>query len=291
MIIVKIIGGLGNQLFQYALGRSIQINNKCLVKYDVSDFPNYKNRQFLLDKLNVQLEIASSEDLSLFTPSKLTVLIQKYLRINKRGLSNNVYQETERRYDPKVLAFSKNIYLAGHWTTEKYFKNIRDELINELKPVEKLNSDNLCVLEDIYKNNSISIHVRRGDYVSNPAAEKRFALCGIDYYTNAIELMNKKITNPKYFLFSDDVNWVKNNFPNNENFKVVDVNNSMHACSDLYLMSQCDHNITANSTFSWWGAWLNDNEKKIVVVPKRWYKNKKNQQYTKDIIPIEWIQF
>jgi hypothetical protein len=148
---------------------------------------------------------------------------------------------------------------------------------------------NLIITNEIKNSNSISIHIRRGDYVSNQHTNDIHGLCSLDYFYKSVQYMNSKIYNPIYFIFSDDMDWVKKNF-NTENLKYKFIETNMNQNHlDLILMSYCKHNIISNSSFSWWGAWLNININKIVIAPKIWFANKKMNNLISDLIPNNWI--
>jgi len=179
-----------------------------------------------------------------------------------------------------------NCYYDGYWQSEKYFKSIEGVLRTELEYKAVLNDENALLLHDIISNESISVHIRRGDYLSVKVNSKLFSTCSIDYYMHAVNYFLNKYSNSVFYIFSDDIDWAKSNFIG-DRFRIID-NNFDNPEIDLYLMSKCKHNIIANSSFSWWGAWLNSNPNKIVFAPQSWYKNKLNES-TKDLIPSDWI--
>lgn len=189
------------------------------------------------------------------------------------------------KYDEKVLKKTNEIhYITGCSHSEKYFLEIKKRLI-KLYQFDTIDNKNKSILELILKTNSVSIHVRRGDYLSDPALGN---LISKQYYIDAINYIKNKVNNPTYFIFSNDIEWCRQNL-DLENCYYIDWNKGKESYRDMQLMSLCKHNIIPNSSFSWWGAWLNNNLEKIVVAPQRWI-NPKVQQSDIDIVPETWIK-
>ena len=175
--------------------------------------------------------------------------------------------------------------MDGYWQSEKYFKNIKDEIIKSFTPIHDISEKAKQYIKEIENSNSVSLHVRRGDYVDNTMFKgSGLTITEMPYYKDAIEFINSKVENPKFFIFSDDIAWCKENFEFLEDKTFIDDTKS--AIDDMVLMSRCEHNIIANSTFSWWGAWLNRNKNKIVIAPKVWYKT----NHELHLAPKEWIK-
>lgn len=267
MVVVKISDGLGNQLFQYALGRSIALKRNETLKLDISSFnKNYKLRDYMLEKFNIE-----SSDLTRIEQIKYKV-IYRYIRsiMNKTDILNplfsNIYKDKiDYKYDKNVFETNSN-YFSGYWQDYRYFNDIRSKLIKELTLKEKLNDINQATLINIKNTNSVSIHVRRGDYLNIEGQE----VCDLEYYKKSIDYIKYHVIDPTFFIFSDDMTWVKQNILI-ENIYYVDFN-SKNPEFDVELMKNCQHNIIANSTFSWWAAWLNNNNTKIVIEPLEWKK-------------------
>jgi len=275
MIIVKLIGGLGNQIFQYALGRNLAEKNKAELKLDVSGFETYKKHKYSLNHFNIIENIATAQEVSRYKKYDAQTKIGKLFNLieSLKPLKSRTYIKEPHYYGyfPKILNLKGGIYLDGFWQSEKYFKDIENILRDEFTIKEKL-EDNL--LNAIISTNSVSIHVRRTDYVTNPGANKIHGVCGLDYYNNAIVKITNLVKTPHFFVFSDDIEWSKNNIK--INFPITFVEHGADKnYEDLTLMSLCKHNIIANSSFSWWGAWLNNNPNKIVIAPKKWLNNNK----------------
>lgn len=289
MIITKLIGGLGNQMFQYAAGKALALRHNTSVKVDDSFLKKPAQgidtqRYFELDIFEEYVLIASLNE------------TEKYLK----RINNKFFRELQRRlpflfkslravesgssYHVDFEHYPENTYLDGFWQSELYFSKYENEIRNLFifkKDIINRNTDLVSKINTAQ--NSVSIHVRRGDYVKNPEANKFHGLCSLDYYSEAIKLITDKVSNVSLFVFSDDIPWCKENFKFNLPIEFIETNNPH---SDLFLMTQCKHNIIANSSFSWWGAWLNNNANKIVIAPNRWFANK--DVNTKDLIPSSW---
>ena len=178
-------------------------------------------------------------------------------------------------------------YMSGYWQSENYFESNRSILINDFSFRIPLNARNADALRLISSSNSVSIHIRRGDYLHNANAKATHGLCSLEYYHKAIRLIKATIGKPRFFIFSDDMLWVKAHLEPEEDCIFVDWNFGVDSYNDMRLMSLCKHNIIANSSFSWWGAWLNRNPDKVIIAPKRWFAGKINDS---NIIPSSWIR-
>lgn len=269
MIITKIYGGLGNQLFQYAVGRCLSEQKNTPFFLDVSKFEKYKLRGYNLGEFNICESFVDqnvSKKYSFFESNKLNNLYNK-LMFNKGYIREKTFEFDEELFNVKY----DNIYLEGYWQNEKYFSSIKNILRYEFTLKNQL-SDNAKGIENLIckTSNSISVHIRKTDFLKKEN-KKIFADLTASYYTNAILKIKEHFESAHFFVFSDDFLWVKNNIRFDFPTTYVDSNNPAH--EDLYLMSLCNHNIIANSTFSWWGAWLNDNKEKMVIAPKNWFSN------------------
>ncbi|TSJ40297.1 alpha-1,2-fucosyltransferase [Mucilaginibacter corticis] len=294
MIVVKIVGGLGNQLFQYSFGKAIEAHTGLQVYYDVDDFNGkYTLHKISLQHFNVNIHKASIKDIqqlsSIYNKAKY-----KLYRITKGGVINkkalNLYREEGTLYDADVFSLSyDNIYFDGYWQSEKYFRSIRKLLQQELIITTAPSQANQAVIDKINSCNAVSLHIRRGDYVTNIVSNEIYSTCSLGYYELAFNYISEKVSNPIFFIFSDDINWAKNNLDSKYQMEFVDLNDADHNYEDMRLMSYCKHNIIANSTFSWWGAWLNNNDNKIVVAPKKWFNI--DSRSSVDLIPESWIVF
>jgi len=292
MIIVKLSGGLGNQLFQYSFGRYLSLKYDTELKFDVQlniEASDFTPRLLGLSSYKVDLNFATSNEIKkykIFNEGYLSILerkiIQKIPFLNKKMIIEKPFKviNKENLYN--------DCYYEGYWQSEYYFESIKDIIRHDFRLNFDLNEANKVIANDISDSFSVSLHIRRGDYLSVNSNAKIFSICSLKYYQDAINFFKNKYETPFFYIFSDDILWAKENFVG-ENFVIVDINQD-DPHSDMYLMSQCKHNIIANSSFSWWGAWLNHNENKIVVVPKHWYRDvDKNANAVFSLIPENWL--
>ncbi|MBI3631991.1 MAG: alpha-1,2-fucosyltransferase [Candidatus Vogelbacteria bacterium] len=300
MIIVKISHGLGNQLFQYALGRYLSIKNKTDLFLDTSFYTTINKsetpRTYSLDNFKIIGKLSSAaEMLNIGIPNVSNTtfvekLKRKLLRMSERTKplrDRKFIIEPYFQFCPEIFEINDNCYLSGNWQSEKYFKKIEDVLRKELT---LKNIPTFLTKEWLQKTatcNSISIHIRRGDYIQKTNTNKIHGTCEAEYYENAVKLISKTINKPEFFIFSDDIDWAKKNLRINYPIHLVS-DNEILDYEELIIMSNCKHNITANSSFSWWGAWLNNNRNKITIAPKKWFQVEEID--TKDLIPSSWIR-
>ena len=286
MVISRLIGGLGNQMFQYAAGRSLAIANNCELKLDVSGYKNYTlHNGYELNLFKIQAGIATDVEISDFVKSRsrLSSFISKKLKLkNKSHLI-----EKNFGYDSSFFEIKRFVYIDGYWQSYQYFESIKSQLKLELTPATPLSGLNLTISKQIANCNSVSLHIRRGDYVNNLEANKTHGFIGIEYYNKAISLIHEQVLHPHFFVFSDDIAWARENLGLIVNVIFVDHNQGRTSFEDMRLMSLCQHHIIANSSFSWWGAWLNTSPNKIVIAPKQWFAN---MQDTSDLMPENWLK-
>jgi hypothetical protein len=291
MVIIKVTGGLGNQLFQFAMGVAIEETLGFQVKYDLCEYKFGGYRKFDLDKFVCDLKIATGVEIernnNVFQKIKFKIFQFLGFPFGLKGLK--YYLERNFQYDEKVFDLEDDIYLSGYWQSEKYFLNHRIEILERIKISDSDSPQNMTYLRQIRTSNSVSIHVRRGDYISNSQTNSIYASCDLGYYEKAIQFLSSQLEDLTFFVFSDDMEWVTTNFSKFDRMIFVNVNLGDTAFEDLKLMSNCKHNIIANSTFSWWAAWLNQNSNKIVITPKVWYKNLYDNNL--EIVPNTWLKF
>lgn len=276
MIIVNLIGGLGNQLFQYAAGRALSAHLGVPLKFDVSWFKNSTNRKYLLNNFNIKGEIASQKEIEKLNPEGLKKLFFK----------NHVFIEPSHDYYVDFFNLPDNTYLDGdgHWQSYRYFEKIESIIRKDITLKNPLPESGNELAQKINQSNSVSVHIRRADYLA-PKNLKLIGLCTPEYYKDAIKLINQKVKNPQFFVFSDDLEWSKT-LPFGVNTTYVDSSLGLKDYEEFMVMSKCKHNILANSTFSWWAGWLNNNPNKIIVAPKNWFISRD----TSDLIPTSWKQ-
>lgn len=297
MIITKLNGGLGNQMFQYAIGYNLAKYYNTILKIEISNLgnknlnENHTPRLLELDIFNIKLKIASeNETLSLIhkKPNSLNKLKYKFLKVKPHlFFKYTLYQENPFEFISEIYNHSSDLYLEGYWQNELYFKNISEEIRRIFSFKNKPNEFNQNLISHIQNSNSISVHIRRGDYIKNCNINKVHGVCSIEYYLQAIRYIKNKINNPIFYFFSDDIQWVKGNFNITAEHYFISQNNNENSFEDLRLMSYCKHNIIANSSYSWWGAWLNNNSKKIVIAPKIWMNNPIVE--SNKFLPNDWV--
>lgn len=271
MIIVKLLGGVGNQLFQYASARAISIRAGLEFKLDITEFDDYKLRKYELGNFNIQENIASV--------SEIVCMLKR-----KRLFQQNYFKEKNSKFMPELLKIKHPAYLEGYFQSEKYFKDIEQIIRQELtfKDLDLIQNKNSLELR---QQNSVSIHVRCGDYINDSENAKIYNICTMQYYQRAIKYIQEHVENPVFYVFSDDIAWVVKNFKPDVEVKVL---NTANWQDDFYFMQNCKHNIIANSSFSWWSAWLNQNPDKIVIAPDKWF-NVSKLNY-KSIVPNDWAK-
>lgn len=281
MIIIKIKGGLGNQLFQYAAGRAVALHHKLPLKLDLTIFETDKSHNgYRLDQFAIQAGIATENEVADLKGGN-NVLISALRKVGLVKRKSYFKEKGSSYFDERVFKYNF-IYLDGYWQNELYFSDIRELLLRELSPISSMNDLGCAYLECIKKSNSVSLHVRRGDYLKL----KNIGLLDVDYYMTAVDYIRKNIEKPTFYIFSDDLEWCKNSLGFLEDCIYVD--RTQTEIDDLILMSFCRHNIIANSSFSWWGAWLNQNPKKTVIAPKGWLLNDPGSS---NVILSEWVKF
>lgn len=289
MIIVRLFGGLGNQLFQYAAGRRLSRMHDTTLKLDVSHFQYDKLRSYELEPFSIQQEFATAEEIMELKGTAKRGLDRIAFSVGQKlrpYYHRSIFREARSgRLDPNILKTCKNVYLDGYWQSEKYFVNIKDVIRREFVVKYELDDQNREMANKIAGTESVSIHVRRGDYVSD--LRTNMPVCGLDYYERCVKLISKTVSDAHFYVFSDDRDWIVENLPFDHATTFVTHNDVNKGYEDLRLMSMCKHNIIANSSFSWWGAWLNPNVNKIVLAPRKWHKDESID--THDLLPEGWI--
>ncbi|MHB8117593.1 MAG: alpha-1,2-fucosyltransferase [Methanothrix sp.] len=280
-------GGLGNQLFQYAMARRLALINDVPLKLDISEFENDNLRNYALGNFNIVENIASpSERAKLLKTNNIASKIMLHIGKLKPYYRRSYIKERFFHFDPNILKVSHDVYLEGYWQSEKYFKDIEDVIRYEFRVKPDQDEANKAMAQNIMSKEAVSIHIRRGDYVTDPKTNKFHGTCSLGYYLNGIEKIADLISNPHFFIFSDDHQWIQDNLKIEYPATFVTHNGAGKDYEDLRLMTLCNHHIIANSSFSWWGAWLCENEKKMVFAPVKWFNA--SEFDTKDLIPASW---
>lgn len=291
IIITQLTGGLGNQLFQYAVAKTIALNNGVPMKMDLSFFKDYKWHEYSLAPFNIDENFATLEECMALLEPKFS-FIDKVIR--KIGASNKpIHYKLEEKgfaFDSTILEEKPSKYMIGYWQSEKFFEPIKEIIQKDFQVKIPPSQENKKILDIILESQSICIHIRRGNYVSDETINNFHGTCSMEYYNAAISYMKSKIVNPKFFVFSNDITWSKEHLDFEGDKVFVDLNDDKTDYEDLRLMQNCKHQIIANSTFSWWAAWLNENPEKIVIAPKQWFANEEMQAQTQDLIPESWIR-
>ena len=293
MIIVQISGGLGNQLFQYAFGRALSLKYNKSLAFNIDSFKWDKLRKFELDSFLLNLKIVDCNIIDKTVKRKILISDKiMYFFLNKKipYYKSSIIKEQSFLFDKNHIKFrTENVYYKGYWQSENYFIEFKDIIISELRNFNLLNQKSQTVLNKLKLiKNTVSIHFRRGDYISNNETNAYHGTCSLDYYFEAIKRIQNQIENPYFFIFSDDKMYIKEIFKNHTNYSIIE--NIPTDYEELVIMSACDHHIIANSSFSWWGAWLNPSKNKIVIAPKKWFSNETMQLQTENLIPKSWIK-
>ena len=295
MIIVKLWGGLGNQMFQYAAARRLALANAAPLKLDLGWFTNIPagdtRRHYELHAFNSIQDVAA--------PAEVRALrgvdFRRWPKIVKRLLAptglmvkQSCVREKQYHYDPEILSLRGEFYLDGYWQSEKYFADVAESIRKDFSLKAAPDPLNAEMAATIRSCEAVSLHVRRGDYISNSSASQHHGSSPLDYYHAALAEITGRLSNPHLFVFSDDPAWVKENLRVGVPMTCLEHNGPDKGAEDLRLMSLCRHHIIANSSFSWWGAWLCADPAKIVVAPKRWFN--RDEIVTDDLIPEGWLR-
>ena len=291
MVISHILGGLGNQMFQYAAGRALALTNDRSLLLDLSDFTDYQlHHGFELSR--VFSLVATKAEPS--TTHELLGWRENYWArkiLRRRQFSwlrgEKFVVEPHFNYWPDIVNVNGDCYLYGYWQSERYFKAFEAIIRQDFIFREPLQEQNAELALDMATKQAVSLHIRRGDYVSDSKNHNIMRVCDLEYYRLAINYIATQVEQPVFYLFSDDMAWVKQSLPMEFPCVYVEHNSGAESYKDMQLMSLCRHHIIANSSFSWWGAWLNAKPEKIVIAPKHWFRNGNDDA---DLIPDEWIR-
>lgn len=295
-MIVELSGGLGNQMFEYAAARYVQLQNNDQMYFNLAAFARDSQREYALGHYRLDSKVKKLGkvfgNLNYF---KSQYYCHIYHRINKtRGeeafkylagkkllLTFDVYKHYQ------INADTKGYYWKGCFQSEKYFPGIKSVLKKDFEVVEDMSDAEKCFADELKKNNSVCVHIRRGDYVTNPIDKETLDICHKDYYLKGIDYLKRKLENPVFYVFSnstEDLEWISKNYELPEDVKYVNMNNTDY--KELWFMCKCKHFIISNSTFSWWAQYLSDNDNRIVVAPDKWYRG--GDQDPSDIYQDDW---
>jgi len=286
VIIVRLTGGLGNQMFQYAAARRLAHVNASPLELDLSHFGRNPARTYALAPFNLQASIASLDEVAWFNGREKIRRLKYLVYSFHPRLHWQWVMQRSLYFDPTILNLKGNVYLDGAWQSEKYFADLAPILRQELVVRSEPDEVNRALSEQIHSVESVSLHIRRGDYATNPTTRRVHGLCSLDYYRSAVRWMGERVSQPQFFVFSDDPEWARENLQLDYPTTFVSHNGADKHYEDLRLMSQCRHHIIANSSFSWWGAWLSAYPQKIVIAPRQWFQE--FEYDIGDIIPAAW---
>ncbi len=309
MIVVKLTGGLGNQMFQYAFGRVLSIKNKVPLKLDTSFFIREKPRplisftlrNFDLDIFNIRAEIATPKEISQLSQYPMRSITDLFFKAENR-LNQPIFKKIRGfleppyfyrfgfdLFNPKSLEINSSSYLEGQWVSEKYFKEYEKNIREDFTFRAPLLPESRELASYIQNSQSVCLNVRRADFVNNPDTKRFHGLLEVEYFNKAMNLLERQVNRPYYFVFSDDLGWCKENLKSTSPIHFVEhVHAGLKFGNYLQLMTHCKHFIIPNSTFGWWAAWLSQNKNKIVIAPKRWFASSKIN--TDDVIPENWLK-
>lgn len=289
MVIVKIWEGLGNQLFQYAFARSLELRTGQRVFIDIENRDKHErgartNRTYQLHHMrirqNMYCNVIQKMIARICNTDELAVLL-RYL--SDKGISViQLYEEKTLEFKPELFHTKGIVYLEGWFQNESYFAEYRNIIMRELCPKRKIKISTK-IRQIMRERETVSLHIRRGDY------KKYGYVLPMSYYTNAIAYIKERVTKPYFLVFSDEPKWVSQNLILNEDSLIISAEQKLQDYEELFLMSSCKHNIIANSTFSWWAAWLNNHEDKIVIGPEKWFKDNTVNAGI-NIMPDDWIK-
>lgn len=276
-------------MFQYAFAKASSMRMGVEFALDLSDKTLNIHQGYELKRVfGLEAKIATTKDLnallglSRFTPIRRIVKsfgFEKYL-------TANIVKEPSFIFSQDIKNAKACAYYVGYWQSEKYFHDETSQIKNDFTFANSLDIHNREIANKIQLTNSVSMHIRRGDYVQNAKVAEVHGMSSLDYYTSAIEYFAQHAASPHFFIFSDDINWVRSNLHLDYAHDFIEHNRGSDSYNDMRLMSYCKHNIIANSSFSWWAAWLNSNEEKIVIAPNKWFNNDTS---TEDLIPKSWV--
>ena len=275
--VLKVSGGLGNQLFQYAAGRALAFKTNSRLVLDVSFYDKGRHRTFELDQFPIQAEIQRRTS-GMAWMSRGIQLMQSVIRRER------IYREPHFHFDPHFEAIQPPVTLTGYFQTYRYFEGIEQQIREELTVPDPSDPETLQLSEKLSDQNYAVLHIRRGDYVSSAKASRIYAQCTLDYYQAAMEQLP---TSSPVLVLSDDLPWARENLPAIRPLVFPEAKTDRPGLADLWLMARAKHHIIANSSFSWWGAWLAE-KGGLKIAPRRWFHDP--TAIDTDLTPKDWIR-
>jgi hypothetical protein len=295
IVVTELLGGLGNQMFQYAIGRALSEKCDSSLYLCTNHFSTYSLRKYELHHYRIKESFATDSLVKKFGVKfrfKKKTLLEKVISRILPELPDQGFTELKEKqnfiFDRSILEQNGNLYLTGYWQSPKYFESIQDIIREEFQLKSNPKGLNLEYLKIFSEKKAVAVHIRRGDYVTNASTASFHGACSIDYYIKAAEMVIEKIKPDLFVVFSDDISWCRENihFPIKTNY--MEHNSPDQGSEDIRLMQNCSAHIIANSTFSWWGAWLAGEKSQMVIAPMQW--TAKNEDEKIDIYPEAWIR-
>ncbi|PWC56253.1 hypothetical protein TSH7_28590 [Azospirillum sp. TSH7] len=279
MIIVRLSDGLGNQMFQYAFGRALSTRRGVPLRLDLSAYRVERKRRY-------ELHYFLTEE-TFVTDEEAHRVVTRPHNPDEPWWNQPVVREPHFHYSPDVVQVSSAGYFSGYWQSERHFDDVAPLIRLEFTPKQPLAGANLEVARAIAARNAVSLHVRRGDYISDPKVNVLHGVCSLDYYRAAVAHVAARVEKPEFFVFTDDPDWIRTKLKLDFPAYLVTQNQDAPV-EDLRLMTLCRHHIIANSSFSWWGAWLGEKPGQIVCAPQRWFGAYPHD--TRDLVPDRWTR-
>lgn len=277
-------------MFQYATARSLALKHDTVLLADSRSFRTYRLHSYLIDRFQVEMQEADATNLHgmVLPPDKRNAFTKGWWSLRNRGRMK-IFRERGLEYQAGFKSLPDNTYLLGYWQSERYFHHIAPLLRTELSRPEPIDDVNQTVVSEMDGTMAVSLHIRRGDYVSNPRTLMVHGTCSLDYYQAAARYVADRVGEPPtFFVFSDDPEWTRENLKLPFAMRFISHNPVEDPSLDLRLMSHCQHHVIANSSFSWWGAWLNPSDQKIVVACRRWFADPDRND--RDLVPENWVR-
>jgi len=288
MIIAELNGGLGNQMFQYAFGKMLSLEFNCELLVDISQLgsssplKNVVSRNYELDVFDAEIMFASEKLVSGFNRNGAVKSLLRKLRLPH---TKTFIEDTDMKR-VNISSIVPPVMVKGYWQSQSYFIKYKEQIKKEFT----FKRGSICSVHAqtalIHEKQSVSIHIRRGDYITNLTASNVLGVLDPEYYKSSINLICDRIERPYFYVFSDDPTWAIQNFSHIPDLEIID-SRGMGSHIDLWLMSNCKHNIIANSSYSWWAAWLNKNNDKVVIAPRRWFKD--SSLMHESLVPSDWL--
>jgi len=286
MIYVRLMGGLGNQMFQYAFGKRMALANNTELVLDQLLLLDKSQPHELVTHRNFDLDIftiknyrwATEEEIFSFSGATNVSIIKKIVRKIKNTLvPKKLIVQNANEFNEEYLKIKSDVCFVGRWQSELYFKDAANEIRNEFTFSSSFNHEIEKYVNIIKDCNAVCLHVRRGDLITSAVYSSSIGALNWTYYENALAYIRTQIVNPVFFIFSDDIDWCKKTIVLTEQTYYMDAGTAgKKAEGHLYLMQQCKHFIISNSTYAWWAAWLAKGDNKQVVYPLNWYKDLKS---------------